>query len=96
MWNRSPFGLHDVFHPDGTPYRIREAQILKALSGSPKRVVPRLILADRVLKQPLSETELVEATLHFKLVVGAGNQRVKRRHQENRNHQARDQACDND
>ncbi|MEP7187010.1 MAG: 1,4-beta-xylanase [Rhodanobacter sp.] len=32
--------FHDLLHPDGTPYREREAQILRALSGSPKGVVP--------------------------------------------------------
>ena len=35
-----PIWFHDVFHPDGTPYREREAQILRALSGTPKGVVP--------------------------------------------------------
>ena len=35
-----PIWFHDVFHPDGTPYRQREAQILKALSGAPKGTVP--------------------------------------------------------
>jgi hypothetical protein len=35
-----PIWFHDVLHPDGTPYRQREAEILKALSGAPKGVVP--------------------------------------------------------
>jgi hypothetical protein len=42
-----PYGLtqptirfHDILHPDGTPYRQREVDILRALSAAPKRVVP--------------------------------------------------------
>ena len=35
-----PIWFHDVLRADGTPYRQREAQILKALSGAPKGVVP--------------------------------------------------------
>ena len=31
---------HDLLWPDGTPYREREAQILRALSAAPKGVVP--------------------------------------------------------
>jgi hypothetical protein len=38
----SPLGawFHDVLHADGTPYREREAQILRTLSAAPKGVVP--------------------------------------------------------
>jgi hypothetical protein len=32
--------FHDLFHPDGTPYRQREAEIFRALSAAPKGVVP--------------------------------------------------------
>jgi hypothetical protein len=32
--------FHDLLQPDGTPYRQREADILRALSGAPKGVVP--------------------------------------------------------
>lgn len=32
--------FHDLLQADGTPYRQREADIIKALSGSPKGVVP--------------------------------------------------------
>ncbi|MEW9624622.1 1,4-beta-xylanase [Rhodanobacter geophilus] len=32
--------FHDLLHADGTPYREREAQIIRALSHSPKGVVP--------------------------------------------------------
>lgn len=32
--------FHDLLHPDGTPYRQREADILRALSRAPRGVVP--------------------------------------------------------
>jgi hypothetical protein len=32
--------FHDLLHADGTPYRVREAQTIKALSAAPKGVVP--------------------------------------------------------
>jgi len=32
--------FHDLFNPDGTPYRQREAEIFRALSAAPKGVVP--------------------------------------------------------
>jgi hypothetical protein len=32
--------FHDILHPDGTPYREREVEILRALSAAPKGVVP--------------------------------------------------------
>lgn len=32
--------FHDILHADGTPYREREAQILRTLSAAPKGVVP--------------------------------------------------------
>jgi Cellulase (glycosyl hydrolase family 5) len=32
--------FHDIFRPDGTPYRTREAAIIKSLSAAPKTVVP--------------------------------------------------------
>lgn len=32
--------FHDLLKPDGTPYRQREADIFRALSGAPKAVVP--------------------------------------------------------
>ena len=32
--------FHDLLHADGTPYREREAQIIRALSHAPKGVVP--------------------------------------------------------
>ena len=32
---------HDVFRADGTPYRQAEADLIRALSRTPKRVVPR-------------------------------------------------------
>jgi hypothetical protein len=32
--------FHDLLHADGTPYRQREADILRALSAAPKGVVP--------------------------------------------------------
>ena len=34
---------HDLLWPDGTPYREREAQILRALSAAPKGIVPASI-----------------------------------------------------
>jgi len=35
-----PLWFHDVLHTDGTPYRQREVDILRALSGAPRGVVP--------------------------------------------------------
>jgi hypothetical protein len=32
--------FHDVFYPDGRPYRVREAQELRAFTAAPKGVVP--------------------------------------------------------
>ena len=32
--------FHDLLHPDGTPYRQREVDIIRALSKSPRHVVP--------------------------------------------------------
>jgi hypothetical protein len=32
--------FHDIFRPDGTPYRARETEIIKKLSAAPKTVVP--------------------------------------------------------
>lgn len=32
--------FHDLLQPDGKPYREREAEIIRALSGAPKGVVP--------------------------------------------------------
>jgi hypothetical protein len=32
--------FHDLFHPDGTPYRAREIAIIKALSAAPKGIAP--------------------------------------------------------
>ncbi|MFZ0747683.1 MAG: 1,4-beta-xylanase [Terracidiphilus sp.] len=29
-----PVWFHDVFHPDGTPYRLREAEIIRGLTGT--------------------------------------------------------------
>ena len=38
---RSPtLWFHDIFRADGTPYRVRETQIIKTLSAAPKMVVP--------------------------------------------------------
>jgi len=34
--------FHDIFRPDGTPYRAREAAIIKKLSAAPKTVVPAM------------------------------------------------------
>jgi hypothetical protein len=34
--------FHDIFRPDGTPYRAREAAIIKSLSAAPKNVVPAM------------------------------------------------------
>jgi hypothetical protein len=34
--------FHDLFHPDGMPYRAREIAIIKALSAAPRGVVPAL------------------------------------------------------
>ncbi|MES2472037.1 MAG: 1,4-beta-xylanase [Pseudomonadota bacterium] len=33
--------FHDLLHADGTPYRAREVETIKALSAAPKGVVPR-------------------------------------------------------
>ena len=35
-----PLWFHDVLHTDGTPYRQREVDILRALSGAPRGAVP--------------------------------------------------------
>jgi hypothetical protein len=32
--------FHDLLHADGTPYRQREADILRALSRAPRKTVP--------------------------------------------------------
>jgi len=32
--------FHDLFHPDGTPYRAREIAIIKTLSAAPRGVAP--------------------------------------------------------
>jgi hypothetical protein len=37
---KPPVWHHDLLRPDGTPYREREVEILRALSASPKGVVP--------------------------------------------------------
>jgi hypothetical protein len=37
--------FHDLLHGDGTPYREREVQIIRALSHSPKGVVPAAALS---------------------------------------------------
>lgn len=34
--------FHDLFHPDGTPYRAREITIIRTLSAAPKGVVPAI------------------------------------------------------
>ena len=34
--------FHDLLHPDGTPYRAREIEIIKRLSAAPKTVVPAM------------------------------------------------------
>jgi len=34
--------FHDIFRPDGTPYRARETAIIKTLSAAPKNVVPAM------------------------------------------------------
>ena len=34
--------FHDIFRPDGTPYRAREVAIIKKLSAAPKTVVPAM------------------------------------------------------
>ena len=34
--------FHDIFRPDGTPYRARETAIIKRLSAAPKSVVPAM------------------------------------------------------
>jgi hypothetical protein len=35
-------GFHDIFRADGTPYRVRETQIIKTLSAAPKSVMPAM------------------------------------------------------
>ena len=35
-----PLWFHDVLHTDGTPYRQREVDILRALSGAPRGIAP--------------------------------------------------------
>lgn len=40
--------FHDLLHQNGTPYREREAAILKALTHSPKGVLPPIALAPAV------------------------------------------------
>lgn len=35
--------FHDILHPDGTPYRQREVDILRAISSAPKGVVPDML-----------------------------------------------------
>jgi hypothetical protein len=35
-----PIWFHDLLHGDGTPYRQREADIIRALSHAPRRAVP--------------------------------------------------------
>jgi len=35
--------FHDIFRTDGTPYRAREAAIIKTLSAAPKKVVPAMV-----------------------------------------------------
>jgi GH35 family endo-1,4-beta-xylanase len=37
-----PVWFHDLLRPDGTPYRQREADILKAVSAAPRGAVPPL------------------------------------------------------
>ena len=34
--------FHDLLHPDGTPYRAREIEIIKRLSAAPKTVIPAM------------------------------------------------------
>jgi len=34
--------FHDIFRPDGTPYRARETAIIRRLSAAPKNVVPAM------------------------------------------------------
>jgi hypothetical protein len=34
--------FHDILHPDGTPYRTREVEIIKKLSAAPKTVIPAM------------------------------------------------------
>ena len=34
--------FHDILHRDGTPYRAREVEIIKAMSAAPKGVAPPL------------------------------------------------------
>jgi hypothetical protein len=36
--------FHDLLHPDGTPYRQREADIIRSLTSSPRGVVPAAAL----------------------------------------------------
>jgi hypothetical protein len=42
--------FHDLLKPDGTPYRQREAQIIRALSKAPRGVVPAIaVMPDAVI-----------------------------------------------
>jgi hypothetical protein len=34
--------FHDLLHPDGTPYRVREIETIKRLSAAPKTVIPSM------------------------------------------------------
>jgi hypothetical protein len=34
--------FHDLLHPDGTPYRVREIETIKRLSAAPKTVIPAM------------------------------------------------------
>jgi hypothetical protein len=34
--------FHDIFRPDGTPYRAREVETIKRLSAAPKTVIPAM------------------------------------------------------
>lgn len=51
--------FHDLLHPDGTPYRQREAAIFRALSAAPKGVVP----ADAAML-PVTEAAHAMSTTH--------------------------------
>jgi hypothetical protein len=42
---RPPIWFHDILHRDGTPYRAREVEIIRALARAPRSVVPPLPLA---------------------------------------------------
>jgi hypothetical protein len=41
---RPPIWFHDILHRDGTPYRAREVEIIRALARAPRSVVPPLPL----------------------------------------------------